>query len=81
MGELAEGLEAQWGLQPHRQNNICCLDHPVLPENRPPTKECTGRIHDSRYIGSKGWPCLTSMGEGVPWSCGGLMLEQWGDRG
>ena len=31
------------GSQPHWKNNIGWPDHPVLPETRPPTKECTGR--------------------------------------
>jgi hypothetical protein len=30
---------------------------------RAPTKECKGKIHGSRYIFSRAWSCLTSMGE------------------
>lgn len=36
---LAEGLEEQRGLQPHKKNNIGCSDHPLLTETRGQIKE------------------------------------------
>jgi hypothetical protein len=41
--ELVEGLVEWRGLQPNLKNNRGWPDHPVLPESRPPTKECTWR--------------------------------------
>jgi hypothetical protein len=60
MRELAEGLEELKGLQPHRKNIISWPDHPVLPgtSNQGVYRE---GIHDSKYICSRGWPCLAAM--------------------
>jgi hypothetical protein len=41
------------------------------------TLNVQGRIHDCRYIGSREWPCLTSMGEEV-WR---FDAPAWGDTG
>ena len=38
-------------------------------------KSIHGGIHDSRYLCSRGWPYLTSMGGEGPWSRGGLMHQ------
>jgi hypothetical protein len=43
LGEFAEGLEEWRELQSHWKSNMDWPDHPVLPENRPPTKEWTER--------------------------------------
>jgi hypothetical protein len=43
VGELAEGMREQRGLQPYRKNNVLLLNHPAGPEIRPPTKEFTER--------------------------------------
>ena len=83
MVELAEGLEEQRVLQPHRKNNVGWLDHPVLLGTRPPTKECTGT--PDTYVAEMALSDIN--GRGDPWSCVVLMpqnrgiLELWGRSG
>jgi hypothetical protein len=61
VGDLAEGMEELKGLQYHRKNNIYWPNHQCSQRlNRQP-RSIWGGIHDSRYVGSREWPCLTSM--------------------
>jgi hypothetical protein len=57
------GLKTLIWVGGHRKNNVGWLDHPELPGTRPPIKENTGTAPGSRYICSREWPYLTSMGE------------------
>jgi hypothetical protein len=41
-------------------------------------KSTHGGSHSSRYICSRGWPSLTTMGGGGPWSHGDLMPQHRG---
>ena len=58
VGELEEGLE-QGVLQPHRKN-IATTQNSQGLDHQP--RSVLGGIHGSRYICSRGCPCLTSMG-------------------
>ena len=40
-------------LQSHRKNNIGWSDHPVLPQTRPLTKECTWREGEHPHLGKR----------------------------
>jgi hypothetical protein len=53
---------AEGDCSPIRNYNMSCPDHPLLPGSRPPTKEYREGFYGSRYIGSREWICLTSMG-------------------
>jgi hypothetical protein len=85
VGELGEGLEELRGLKPHWKN-IRWPGHPVLPESRPLTKECTWRDPWLQILMQQRMAMPYSNGRGVPWSRGGLMpqsrrmLERLGGR-
>jgi hypothetical protein len=65
MEEFKEGLKELRDFQPHRKtNNINQPDPhpPEIPGTKPQPKSTHGMTHGSRYICSRGWPYLESMG-------------------